>query len=44
MRPEESLSSFLEKDQVKGVSLRQFTATRVQSPERIKKRLKSAGV
>lgn len=44
MRPEESLSSLLEKYQEKGLSLRQITATSVHSRERITERLKEAGV
>lgn len=44
MRPEESLSSLLEKYQEKGLSLRQITATSVHSRDRITERLKEAGV
>ncbi len=44
MRPEESLSSLLEKYQEKGLSLRQITATSVHSRGRITERLKEAGV
>lgn len=44
MRPEESLSSLLEKYQEKGLSLRQITATSIHSRDRITERLKEAGV
>jgi hypothetical protein len=44
MRPEESLSSLLEKYQQNGLSLRQITATSVHSRDRITERLKGAGV
>jgi predicted HTH domain antitoxin len=43
-RPEESLSSLLEKYQEKGLSLRQITTLSVHSRDRIAKRLKEAGV
>jgi hypothetical protein len=44
MRPEESLSSLLDKYQEKGFSLRQITATSVHSRDRISERLNEAGV
>jgi hypothetical protein len=44
MRPEESMSSLLEKYQEKGLSLRQITAISVHSRDHITDRLKKAGV
>jgi hypothetical protein len=44
MRPEESLSSLLEKYQEQGLSLRQIAALSVHSRDRITERLKEAGV
>lgn len=44
MRPEESLSSLLEKYQEKGLCLRQITATSVHFCDRITERLKEAEV
>lgn len=44
IRPEEDLSSLLEKYQDKGLSLRQITALSVHSRDRITERLKEAGV
>jgi predicted HTH domain antitoxin len=44
IRPEEDLSSLLEKYQEKGLSLRQITALSVHSRDRITERLKEAGV
>ena len=44
IRPEEDLSSLLEKYQENGLSLRQITALSVHSRDRITERLKEAGV
>jgi hypothetical protein len=44
IRPEEGLSSLLEKYQEKGLSLRQITALSVHSRDRITERFKEAGV
>lgn len=44
IRPQEDLSSLLEKYEEKGLSLRQITATSVHSRDQITERLKEAGV